>query len=257
MGMVNAVLPCPARSRVSGVAKRSVLKALEVKGRCSGFGGTGASIVVLATLMISGCAPVPKAEYWEGYFRHLHPPRYTFQVPEGWRQATISDYPSLGFNRRVFETLDEAGRSAAMQRAELEMQGRDTGLISSGGAWIQVASAAGAGGWYTFKDLRFGLGDREKQAIWQRLSTNLIQAAPPAEKPNLTLQSLDVVEDYRVKNVLRLRFTADGPRGSMHWTVLEFYGSSGVVNVAHVGIPEDSGEGIAGLEVLANSFRFE
>jgi hypothetical protein len=24
-----------------------------------------------------------------------------------------------------------------------------------------------------------------------------------------------------------------------------------------VGIPEDSGEGIAGLEVLANSFRFE
>jgi hypothetical protein len=27
----------------------------------------------------------------------------------------------------------------------------------------------------------------------------------------------------------------------MHWTVLEFYGSSGVVNVAHVGIPEDSG----------------
>jgi hypothetical protein len=257
MGMVNAVLPCPARSRVSGGAKRSVLKGLEVKGRCSGFGGTGASIVVLATLMISGCAPVPKAEYWEGYFRHLHPPRYTFQVPEGWRQATISDYPSLGFNRRVFETLDEAGRSAAMQRAEREMQGRDTGLISSGGAWIQVASAAGAGGWYTFKDLRFGLGDREKQAIWQRLSTNLFQAATPAEKPNLTLQSLDVVEDYHVKNVLRLRFTADGPRGSMHWTVLEFYGSSGVVNVAHVGIPEDSGEGIAGLEVLANSFRFE
>jgi hypothetical protein len=67
----------------------------------------------------------------------------------------------------------------------------------------------------------------------------------------------DVVEDYRVKSALRLRFTADGPRGSMHWTVLEFYSSSGVVTVAHVGIPEDSGEGIAGLEVLARSFRFE
>jgi len=242
---------------VSRGGRRSVLEVLEVRERCSGFGGTGASIVVLATLMLPGCAPLPKAEYWDGYFRHLHPPRYTFQVPDGWRQATISDYPSLGFNRHVFETLDQAGRSAAMQRAELEMQGRDTGLISSRGAWIQVTSAGGVGGWYTFKDLRFGLSEQEKQAIWQRLSTNLIQAAPPAEKPNLTLQSLDVVEDYRVKSVLRLRFTADGPRGSMHWTVLEFYSSSGVVTVAHVGIPEVRGEGIACLEALAYSFRFE
>jgi hypothetical protein len=34
-----------------------------------------ASIVVLATLMLPGCAPVPKTEFWDGYFRHLHPPR--------------------------------------------------------------------------------------------------------------------------------------------------------------------------------------
>jgi hypothetical protein len=43
----------------------------------------------------------------------------------------------------------------------------------------------------------------------------------------------------------------------MHWTVLEFYGSSGVVNIAHVGVPENRGEGTAGLEELARSFRFE
>ena len=216
----------------------------------------GALIVVLATLILPGCAPLPKSEYWDGFFRHLHNPRYSFQVPDGWRQATTSDYPSLGFNRRLFQTLDEAGRTAAMQRAELEMQSGDTGLISSRGAWIQVRSQVGAGGWYTFQDLRFGLSDREKRAIWQRLAARLIQAAPPAEKPNLTLESLDVVEDYHVKNVLRLRFTADVPRGSMHWTVLEFYGSSGVVTVAHIGIPEDREEGIAGREVLARSFRF-
>ncbi len=212
--------------------------------------------VVLSTLTLPGCAPLPKAEYWNGFFRHLRPPQYTFQVPDGWRQATMSDYPLLGFNRRLFQTLDEAGRTAAMQRAELEMQSGDTGLISSRGAWIQVRSQIGPGGWNTFKDLRFGLSDREKQAIWQRLAASLIQTAPPAEKPNLTLESLDVVEDYRVKNVLRLRFTADVPRGSMHWTVLEFYGSSGVVTVAYVGIPEDREEGLAGLEVLARSFRF-
>ncbi len=248
-------IQCQSRLRRAGariVAQVNVLgsgEGLNVRDR--------RSLVALATLMLAGCAPVPKAEYWQGYFRHLHPPRYMFQVPDGWRQATISDYPSLGFNRGVFERLDEAGRSAAMQRVELDMQSRDTGLVSSRGAWIQVASAVGAGGWYTFKDLRFGLGDREKQEIWQRLSTNLTQAAPAGEKPNLTLQSLDVVEDYWVRNVLRLRFTADVPRGSMHWTVLEFYSSAGVVTVAHVGIPEDSGEGIAGLDVLAQSFRFQ
>ena len=207
--------------------------------------------------VLASCAPLPKVEYWGGFFRHLHPPRYTFQVPDGWRQATISDYPSLGFNRRLFQTLDEAGRSAAMQRAELEMRGSDTGLISSRGAWIQVMSRVGPGGWYTFKDLRFGLSDGEKQAIWQQLSTNLIQTAPAAEKPNLTLESIDVLEDYSVRSVLRLRFTADVPRGSMHWTVLEFYDSSGVVTVAHVGTPEDRDEGIAGLEVIARWFRFD
>ena len=220
-------------------------------------GHNWAFIVVLATLMLPRCAPFPKAEYWDGFFVHLHPPRYRFQVPDGWRPATVSDYPSLGFNRRLFQTLDQGGRSAVMQRAELEMQGADTGLISSRGAWIQVRSQSGPGGWYTLRDLRFGLSDREKQEIWQRLSTNLIQTAPPAEKPNLTLESLDVVEDYYVRSILRLHFTADVPRGSMHWTVLEFYGSSGVVTVAHVGIPEDREEGIAGLDQLARSFRFE
>jgi hypothetical protein len=214
------------------------------------------TVVVLTTLTLPGCAPLPKVEYWDGFFRHLYPPKYMFQVPDGWRPVTTSDYPLLGFNRRLFQRLDEAGRTAAMQRAELEMQSGDTGLISSRGAWIQVRSQSGPGGWYTFKDLRFGLSDREKQAIWQRLAASLIQAAPPAEKPNLTLESLDVVEDYDVRNVLRLRFTADVPRGSMHWTILEFYGSSGVVTVAYVGIPEDREEGLAGLEVLARTFRF-
>src|SRR5215475_2518834 len=139
------------------------------------------SILVLATSALPCCAPLPKSEYWDGYFRHLHPPRYTFQVLDGWRPATISDYPSLGFNRRFFETLDEAGRSAAMQRAELEMQGQDAVLVSSRGAWIQVGSQVGAKRWYAFRNLRFGLDEREKQAIWDSLSTRLSQSAPPAD----------------------------------------------------------------------------
>jgi len=190
-----------------------------------------AFIVVLVLVTLTSCGPLPKAEYWDGFFLHLHPPRYTFKVPDGWRETTTSDAPALGVNR-------------------------DTGLISSRGASIQVRSHTGPGGWYTFQDLRFGLSDRERQAIWQRVSTSLIQAAPPAERPTLTLESLDL-EDYGENRVLRLRFTAHLPRGSVHWTVLEFYGQSGAVTVAHVGTPEDRDEGLAALEKLARSFRFD
>jgi hypothetical protein len=213
------------------------------------------SLMLLPAFIVAGCAPLTKAEYWDGWFVHAHHPRYTFQVPDGWRPATIADYPSLGFNRRLFQTLDEASRTAAMQRAELEMQARDTGLISTRGAWIQVASKEGTGGWYTQRDLRFGLSDREKQQVWQQLVSRLSQTAPPAEKPTFTLESLDV-EYYGTNRPLRLRFTADESRGSIHWTVLEFYSSSGVVTAAHMGIPENRDEGIAGLEVLARSLRF-
>ena len=220
------------------------------------LGRNWAFIVVLAAMVASSCAPLPKAEYWDRSFVHLHPPRYTFEVPEGWRPETIADYPALGFNRRLFQQLDGAGRTAALQRAEQEMQRRDAGLISARGARIQVRSQQSPGGWYTFQDLRFGLSDREKQAIWQRFSASAIQAAPPAEKPKLTLESMDL-QDYRDNRVLRLRFTADGPAGAMRWTILEFYGSSGAVIVAHVGTPENREEGIAGLEKLAQSFRFD
>jgi len=46
-------------------------------------------------------------------------------------------------------------------------------------------------------------------------------------------------------------------RGLMYWTVLGFYSSAHVVAIWHVGIPEDRNEGVAGLEAIGRSFRFE
>jgi len=43
----------------------------------------------------------------------------------------------------------------------------------------------------------------------------------------------------------------------MHWTLLAFDRSSDLVTIAHVGIPEDRNEGIAGLDVIARTFRFD
>jgi hypothetical protein len=218
--------------------------------------------MLVAILSLSGCAPLPKGEYWKGSYVHLDPPRYRFDVPEGWREVKASDFPSLAFNRRVFATLDDAKRRVFLQHAEIELQAIDTGLISARGAWIQVGSEAGSGGWYSTRNpfardqLRFGLSEREKQAVWARFEASRIQRAPPTDKPRLTLESIDVVT-YRLNRALRLRFKSDESRGSMYWTVLGVYTSNDTVSLAHLGIPEDRDEGIAGLEGIAASLRFD
>jgi hypothetical protein len=210
----------------------------------------------LALSCLSGCGPLPKSEYWKGSFVHLDPPRYTFEVPEDWREAKVEDYPSLGFNRSVFARLDAAGRDRLLQSAALELQALDTGLISSRGAWIQVQSMAGSGGDGVRSFTRFGLTDKEKQELWENFATGRIQRAPAGDKPVLTLESLDVTS-YGANRLLRLRFRSDELRGSMHWTVLGLYTSADTVLIAHLGTPENRDEGLAGLEAIATSLRLD
>jgi hypothetical protein len=206
--------------------------------------------------VLSACAPLPKGEYWKGSYVHLDPPRYTFEVPEGWREATPADYPRLGFNRKVFARLDDAGRQALLERAEQELQAIDTGLISPEGAWIQVGSLARSGGWYASNNpLQFGLTDQEKQGLWDNFSRARIEHAPDTDKPKLTLESIDVV-DYGLNRVLRVRFQSDEARGSLHWTVIGFFNSSDTISLAHVGTPDNREEGFAAFEAIITSLRF-
>jgi hypothetical protein len=212
--------------------------------------------ILLSLVSLPACGPLPNGEYWNGSFLHVHRPRYTFEVPAGWREAKAEDYPSLGFNRRVFARLDEAGRKKLLQSAELELQALDTGLISSRGAWIQVGSVAGSGE-YAGRDLfRYGLSDKEKQRLWERFATGRIQRAPPDDKPVLTLESIDIAI-YGSNRLLRLRFRSDERRGAMHWTVLGLYAEDDAILLAHLGTPEDREEGLAGFEAIATSLRFD
>ena len=218
--------------------------------------------MLVAILSLSGCAPLSKGEYWKGSYAHLNPPRYRFNVPEGWREVTASDFPSLAFNRRAFATLDDPNRRAFLRRAEIELQTVDTGLISARGAWIQVGSEAGSGGWtlsrnpFTRDPLPLGLSERQKQALWEHFAASRIQRAPPTDKPKLTLDSIDVVS-YGLNRVLRLRFKSEEARGAMYWTVLGLYSSNDTVSLAHLGTPEDRDDGIAGFEEIAASLRFD
>ncbi len=216
----------------------------------------GLILIVLAASGLTACAPLPKGEYWNGSYVHLDPPRYTFDLPKGWREATASDYPSLGFNRRVFARLDEAGRRTLLERAEIELQAIDAGLISPRGAWIQVGSEARSSGWYSSSNpLQFGLTEQEKKGLWERFSRARIDNAPSTDKPTLTLESIDVV-DYGLNRVLRVRFRSDEARGSLHWTVIGFFNSTDTISLAHVGTPEDREEGLAALEEIVTSLRF-
>jgi hypothetical protein len=214
------------------------------------------TILVLLSAL-SACAPLPKGEYWKGSYVHLDPPRYTFEVPEGWRQATPADYARLGFSRKGFERLDEAGRRALLERAEVELESIDAGLISPEGAWIQVGSLARSGGWYSSNNpLRFGLSEQEKNGMWENFARARIDHAPDTDKPTLTLESIDVV-DYGLNRVLRVRFRSDEARGSLHWTVIGFFNSSDTISLAHVGTPENREEGLAALEAIVTSLRFD
>jgi hypothetical protein len=212
--------------------------------------------VLLAASTLAGCGPLPNGEYWKGSFLHIDTPRYTFEVPEGWREAKAEDYPALGFNRSVFARVDAEERKKLLQNAELELQAIDTGLISSQGAWIQVISVAGSGGYGVRGLPQYGLSESEKQALWERFATGRIQRALPGDKPVLTLESIDI-PTYGSNRLLRLRFRSDERRGSMHWTILGLYTAVDTILLAHLGTPENRDEGIAGLEAIATSLRLD
>jgi len=212
--------------------------------------------VLFSVVSLAACGPLPSSEYWQGSFLHVYRPKYSFEVPSGWREAKAEDYPSLAFNRRLFAGLDDAGRQQLLQSAALELQALDTGLISSPGAWIQVRSVAGSGGYGPGELPRFGLTDSQKKALWELFATRRIESAPPGDKPVLTLESIDI-ENYGLNRLLRLRFRSDELRGSLRWTVLGLYAANDAILLAHLGTPENSDEGLAGLDAIATSLRLE
>ena len=175
-----------------------------------------------ALLCLSGCGPLQKGEYWKGSYAHLDHPRCRFDVPEGWREVKAADFAVLGFNRRAFAGLDDAARKTFFEQAELQIQGLDTGLISERGAWIQISSQAGTGGWYSTgadnpssrDPVRFALTDSQKKSLWERFAAQRVYSAPPSDKPKLTLEVIDVVS-YGLNRALRMRFTSDEARGSL------------------------------------------
>jgi hypothetical protein len=119
----------------------------------------------------------------------------------------------------MFATLEAASRSAFLLRAEIEMHGVDTGLISSRGAWIQIGSEPGSGAG--------------------------------------TVRGIPQIWAERTREGGNLAALLSEPDSSMHWTVLGLHRYNDTISLAHVGIPEDRAEGIAGIKAIATSLRFD
>jgi len=126
-------------------------------------------------------------------------------------------------------------------------------LISSRGSWIDVQFAVNQGIKYS-RD--YVLTDGEKQAIWQNLDRTLVAAASNTDKPRFSLNFMDVLT-FGPNTLLKVNFNREDQRGLTVWTVLGFYGTRHVVTVSHCGLPHAPSEGVEGLDVIAQSFRFE
>jgi hypothetical protein len=122
----------------------------------------------------------------------------------------------------VFARLDEAGRRALLERAELELQAIDTGLIASRGAWIQVGSEARSSGWYSSSNpLQFGL-----------------TAHPGIDRRRRLPIDPRLARSFPIRRSARLA-ALDRDR------ILQL--STDTISLAHVGTPEDRDESLAGL----------
>ena len=207
------------------------------------------AFAVALMITASSCA-VPTGEYRGGLYLH-QAPTYSFRIADGWRRAETNDYPDFGFNKRVRQKFNEAAFRAF---GEQDLALQDAVLISTRGAWLQINSGKND------TDLRvprgYRLSDGEKRAVWDAVSTKLINSAPANDKPRLTLTSIDVT-DHDPLTAIRIRYVSDVQRGVMHWSFYIFYGTSHWVSFGHVGIPEDALEGLPGVEAMVRSFRWD
>jgi hypothetical protein len=210
---------------------------------------------IAVALCLTACSTLPlsrNAEFRAGLALY-NDPKFSFQIPDGWRPATAEDWLRFGANQRVLSIMTDQGRRDFQRIGAEELAKYPMVLISARGAWINVTFAPNKGVRYP---AGYVLNDAEKKNIWQAVESALLKDSPPTDRPVLTMRSVDVTE-FGGNVALRLRFLREDRRGVFTWTVLAFYGDRHVVPVAHVGVPENEDEGIEGLEVIGRTFKCE
>lgn len=225
-------------------------------GCAPGVIGLRSALALLVALVgITGCAQLapPKMDYRAGLALYSNP-RFSFQVPEGWRVANPDDWSRFSITERARSRLSAQGRAQAAAAVRKAWPGFAAVFIHDSGAWMDVMVSE-------FKSLTrfprgYTLGELEKDRMWDAFAKTYVDKSPSGDKPRITRVSLDL-KDNTQGPALFVVFKKEDLSGESIWSVLGFVSENHTVTVEYgiaAGRPSD---GIEGLDVVARTFRFE
>jgi hypothetical protein len=211
--------------------------------------------VLLAAILSVSCAHLtpPEMEYRAG--RALYSdPKFSFQVPEGWRPATGADWSRFSMNAWVMDRMNERDRAYFVAQGRADLARYHAVLIHQTGAWMDVKIAVSQGQGAMFRRGQ-GLTDIERDFLWRSYEKALVDAAPATDKPRYSLEYMDLA-DYGPNTALSLIMTKMDRRGTTRWNLLGFLSETHIVTVS-IGTVERSSDVIDGLDLIGRTFRFE
>jgi hypothetical protein len=210
--------------------------------------------IVLLSIAWAGCAQLtrPKMEYRAGLALYSNP-KFSFQIPDGWRPATDVDWMRFTVNEWLIGRLNDQGKAQFAARARDDMSNYAAILVHTTGAWMDAGIGKNSGAKF-----RSGqkLTDAERTTVWQAVEKALVDGAPPTDKPRYSLKFMDVV-DYGPNTVLKMVVTKDDRRGLTLWSLLAFFSEASVVTISHGTTPARADDGLEGLAAVGRTFRFE
>jgi hypothetical protein len=214
----------------------------------------GRGVVLLAAAILSAsCVQLtpPKMEYRAG--RALYSdPKFSFQVPEGWRPATSADWTRFSVNAGIIDRMNEWERAQFARQGRTELSRYHAVLIHSTRAWMDVKIAESQGAMFRKGQ---GLTDIESDFLWRSYEKALVDAAPVTDKPKYSLEYMDLA-DYGANTAISLILTKMDRRGTTRWNLLGFVSETHIVTVS-IGTVERSSDVIDGLDLIGRTFRFE
>ena len=213
------------------------------------------ALVIATTMLIAGCAHLspPRMEYRAGLALYSTP-KFSFQVPAGWRAAVPDDWSRFSITERGASKLSQQGRAQVADKMRAAWTQFAAVFIHDSGAWMHVAIEKYTG---PVKLPRgYVLTDIEKESMWSGFSKALVAFADPTDKPRLSLVSLDLKDNVQGA-VLFIVYNKRDLSGESVWSVLGFISDTHGVTVEYGMAAGRPSAGIEGLDVVASTFRFE
>ena len=193
-------------------------------------------------------------------------PAFSFALTKGWRLATAQDATRFEIYRPVTHALKEFYENLALRRDVAAsvpvsnmvltmkfLRDRPTILTDATGAYIAVVATERA-------STPYGRGDElsvsERERLWEDFARMIAERSPALDKPVLTLRSIKVT-NYPDSAALMLVYTRADTFGQLVCSRIQFSSETATVAFEHSGTAEHPTRGLAALDAVARTFRFD